>query len=943
MHASEFLPGLRQSAMSVRRTANACISAAMLAVFAVACGQTSDPVALIAKAQAYRKNGDYPAAIIELRNALQLNPENGEARYLLGTAYLESGDAAFATVELKKALDSGYDGRRVLPDLAKSLIAQEKFKEAIDETDPATVPNAQGSPEILNVRAYAQMLMRQPAAAKASLDLAMVLRPDFADGMVSQARLAVLEGDAARAAALIDSAVAASPENVDALLFRGGLLRQRGQIAQARDSYRKAIQVNPRSTAARLDLASLEIDAKHYEDAATELEAVRQIAPRNVMGVYFKALLELRTGNNQAALESISKALEIAPKHVPSTLLGGVAELALGNPERAQKYLNAALEIDSRNLYARKMLAATQLQRGQLTQAIATLEPVIEGGQGASDPALLALAGEAYMQNRQYTKATQYFERAASLDPKNASTRIGLGMSRLATGSTDRAVADLEAAAALGTGGARADVMLAMLNIKRKEYDQALKTIAKLEKSTPSNPVVYNLKAAAYVGKGDAVQARAQFEKALQADPTFFPAAANLALLDLQAGDVAAARRRYEAVLQKDKKQVQAMLGLADLASRERGKDAEAQEWIKKAKAANAEARAPVQAEIDLYRRSNQLDKALAVAMEQKKLRPSDPEALEMVGKLLVAMGHAKDAVSVYGDRTVLLPNSAPAFVDLASVQMMAGNPGGAADSLQRALRIDSKYPEARAMLVAAELAQDRSVRALTVAREVQNDMPKAPLGYVLEGDVLMATKKSTQATALYEKAYRLRKSGFVAAKVYDAWVEAGKPDVGEARLKDWLAEHPEDTTARRHLAYGRMERGKYAQAIEQYKIVLERQPNDRVALNNVAWAMSKLKDPEAARFAQQAYELKPDDGAVADTYATILIDHGDLPRGLAILQKAVADAPGNREIRYHLAQALAKSGDKPKAIGQLEIVVGSGTRFAQETEALALLKQLRQ
>jgi predicted Zn-dependent protease len=115
------------------------------------------------------------------------------------------------------------------------------------------------------------------------------------------------------------------------------------------------------------------------------------------------------------------------------------------------------------------------------------------------------------------------------------------------------------------------------------------------------------------------------------------------------------------------------------------------------------------------------------------------------------------------------------------------------------------------------------------------------------------------------------------------------------------------------------------------------------VVLNNVAWAMSKLKDPAAVGFAQRAYELKPDDGAIADTYATILIDNGDVPRGLAILQKAVADTPGNREIRYHLAQALAKSGEKAKAIGQLEIVVGAGTRFAQETDALALLKQLRQ
>jgi putative PEP-CTERM system TPR-repeat lipoprotein len=265
------------------------MSAAMLAVFAVGCGSNNDPVALIAKAQGYRQKGDLPAAIIELRNALQVNPENGEARYLLGTAYLESGEAAFATVELNKALDSGYDGKLVLPELAKSLIAQEKFKEALDATDPATVPNAQGSPEILNVRAYAQMLMRQPAAAKASLDLAMVLRPDFADGMVSQARLAVLEGDPDRAAALVASAVAVAPENVDALLFRGALQRQAGQISQARDSYRKAVQVNPRSTAARLDLASLEIESKHYEDAATELEAVREIAPRNVMGVYFKA------------------------------------------------------------------------------------------------------------------------------------------------------------------------------------------------------------------------------------------------------------------------------------------------------------------------------------------------------------------------------------------------------------------------------------------------------------------------------------------------------------------------------------------------------------------------------------------------------------------------------------------------------------------------------
>ena len=180
---------------------------------------------------------------------------------------------------------------------------------------------------------------------------------------------------------------------------------------------------------------------------------------------------------------------------------------------------------------------------------------------------------------------------------------------------------------------------------------------------------------------------------------------------------------------------------------------------------------------------------------------------------------------------------------------------------------------------MAAELAQDRSVRALQVAREVQNDMPKAPLGYVLEGDVLVAAKKYAQAAALYEKAYTMRKSGLVAIKLYDAWVEAGKPEQGEARIKGWLAEQPGDIATRRHLAYSRMQRGKYALAIEQYRLVLERQPKDAVALNNVAWAMNKLKDPAALRYAQQAHELSPADGGIADTLAQIMMEKGDVAR----------------------------------------------------------------
>jgi putative PEP-CTERM system TPR-repeat lipoprotein len=917
--------------------------AALTLAAATGCARPSDPASLIASANAYRQKGEFPAAIIELRNVLQQDPDHAEARFLLGTAYLETADPAYATIELQKAEALGYDPKKVLPALAKSLFLQERFKEALEATDRAKVATGQHWPEILNVRAWAQLGMRDLPAAKESLNLAITLRPDFADGILTQARIAVAEGDEAAAVALVERALQSEPNNQDGWSLKGTLQRQSGQAERARASYRKAIEINPHSAAARLDLASLEIEAGRYDDAAQELEVARQIAPKNVNAVYLQALIELRGGNNKAALQSVYRALEIAPKHVPSTLLGGIAELALGHPEQAEVFLQAAVNLSPQNAYARKVLATSQMRNRQFAQAAATLGPVVDQGAGASDPALLALAGEAYMRSKQYAKATQYFERAVALDPRNAATRISLGMSRIATGNTDRAIADLEAAAKLDPGGTQADITLAMLNLRRKEFDQALRTIGKLEATQPDNTLLHNMKGAAYLGKGDTGKARAQFEIALKIDPAYFPAAANLASLDLRAGNAAAARRRYESVLEKDKKQASAMLALAELTTRTRGPEKEVLEWIQRAKAAAPDSLAPVRAEIDHYRRSGQLERAVDIALEQKIRHPDDPDTLEVLAKLLVAAGRAKEAAAVFGDRAVLLPNSAEAQFELASAQVVAGDPAAAANTLQKVLRLKPRYPEAMALSVAVGLAQDRSVRALNTARAVQSDMPKSPLGYALEGDVLVATKKPAQAVAPYERAYALRKTGPMAVKLHAACMEGGKPELCDARLKQWLAEHPADTETRRYYADRAAQRGKLALAIEQYALVLERTPNDAVVLNNVAWTMNKLKDPSAARYAERAYALKPGDGAVADTFGQILVESGDLNRGLEILQKGIADAPSHRELRFHFAQALAKSGDKPKAIEQLTILLGTGGKFPQEAEAIAMLKQLRQ
>src|SRR5438552_16180828 len=83
---------------------------AALAVFAAALfsGCSERPESMVASAKDYLAKNDRNAAIIQLRNALQKNPDLAEARFLLGKALLDNAEYAAAEKELRKAGELGY-------------------------------------------------------------------------------------------------------------------------------------------------------------------------------------------------------------------------------------------------------------------------------------------------------------------------------------------------------------------------------------------------------------------------------------------------------------------------------------------------------------------------------------------------------------------------------------------------------------------------------------------------------------------------------------------------------------------------------------------------------------------------------------------------------------------------------------------------------------------
>src|SRR3954452_506533 len=140
------------------------------------CGKTDDPQALISDARQYQARGDNKAAVIQLKNALQNNPDYADARYLLGTIYNKAGDYKSAEKELRKALSLGMSPAKVLPDLGQTLLSLDQFQQVLDETNQLS---ENGSAEISTLRGNALLALGKVKEAKVSFDLALRDKQDF--------------------------------------------------------------------------------------------------------------------------------------------------------------------------------------------------------------------------------------------------------------------------------------------------------------------------------------------------------------------------------------------------------------------------------------------------------------------------------------------------------------------------------------------------------------------------------------------------------------------------------------------------------------------------------------------------------------------------------------------------------------------------------------------
>ena len=959
------------------------LASALLILAASGCGQS--PADALADARRRVASQDHAAALILLKGVIQQNPASAEARWLLGSELLASGDAVAAEIELRRALGLHQPEAQVVPVLARALLASGQTRKLVDQYAGLAWPDAAATAALKTTLAEAQATLGDLAGARASLDAALQMQPGDGAALLLQARVLAVAGDGPAALRQVDGLLARQPGNADAWLLKGDLLARQGMAAAgaagaagALAAWRQALTLRPADPAAHEALIGLHLARQDGPAAQAQFEAMKKALPKHPQTRLFEAQLAVLQGDLPRAQALFQPLLTLAPGHVGLLQSAAAVALRLKAPAQAEallvKALQSAPELASGTVtgaatgtatrtatgaptgaptststsaaITRRLLAQAHLAQGQPARAVAVLAPLL--GPASADAQALTLAAQARLLDGNPRAAAALFERVARARPDDARLRTAVALSHLASplrGQADAAMAELQALAA-GDAGSSADLALISTLLRRNDSGAALRAISALDQKQPDQALAPHLRGQVMLVQQDRAAARAAFEQAVQRDPAYFPSVAALAGLDFLDRQPDAARARFEALLKIRPADGAARLALADLAQQSGAPREAVTALLDQAVAARPADVAPRLALIDHHLAS--LNPAAALVATQAALAhfpdpPDQSELLDRLGRAQLAVGGHQQAITTYNRLITVQPRSPAGLLGLAEAQWQADDFPAAGKSLKRALALAPDAIAAHTLAIRLALRQQppAQAQALALAREVQKQHPDKAVGYLLEAEIHSARQRWAAALPVLHKALALVDPAQAPARYHHTLRQTGQQADADAFASAWRKDHAGDALFLFYLGDLALAQTDLAGAEALYRAVLQRQPSQAMALNNIAWLLLAQKKPGALLYAQRAVAAAPNQPALLDTLAQAHAAEQQIGQAITLQKQALALRPDDPALRLTLARFYGQAGEKRLAKAELDRLQALGERFASQAEVAALLKGL--
>ena len=469
------------------------------------------PYLASALAELYARTGDLREAVAEAQGVISRNPDNLDARRLLGRIYLRSiGD-----------LQGGAKG-----DADTILhLAIEQY-ENIVRLDP-------GSAEDLLLLGRLYRLNGETGKAEDEFRSAVKLQPSSEDAVTTLALLYNEEGDPARAMDILLSVPEAERTGrIDSVL--GYTYEQKKDYPHAIEAYRKAVDLDADDLDAVRGLAENLLNDNQNDAAIEQYKKIAAADPQDAQTLLHMAEIYRRQGQFDKALDTLNTAQSIVEDSMEIEYNRAVVEEAMGKFDDATKLLQELLQrtekSDGSYSSSERANRAIFLERlgnvyrdqNKIQPAVETFRKMIALG---DDPAIRGYQQiiECDHDSKDWAAALAVAHEAAAKFPKDIGLQLGLAGEEADNGQGDAAIASVKAMLKSKPSQEREIwVTLAQMNSRLRRYSEAEKALAKaMELSTKQEEKDYVnfIAGSIYERQKKYDEAERYFRKVLASDP----------------------------------------------------------------------------------------------------------------------------------------------------------------------------------------------------------------------------------------------------------------------------------------------------------------------------------------------------------------------------------------------------------------------------------------
>ena len=603
------------------------------------------------KGNAYFAQKKYAEAIIEYRNAVQVDPKFGEARRRLADAYLQTGDAPNGYREYVRAADLMPDDTEVQLTAGGLRLVARQYEDAKGVADRVLAREPKNL-RALVLRANAIAGLNNLEQAVGQIEEALKIDPS-SELYTNLGGLELKRERFQEAEEAFRQAVQADPKSVRAHSAFGSFYWATNRRAEAEAQFKRAVELQPTDPLANRTLALYYLTSNRLADAEKPLQVISQTAgdvnARLALADYY--LLARRTAEGIKVLDEAAKTKDGA---VPAkTRLAAIAYMQ-GRRDEAHRIVDGILSTNGSDAQALLVKARFLFLEQKLEEAAQRAKEATTSNPRSAQG--FYLLGEIYAAQGKVDDATRAFGEVLRLNPRAAAATIQLSRIQLAAGDEEAAVRLAEQSVQSAPGASDTHYALARALLARGDLARADTELALLERRYPNSATLDTLRGYLHIQKKEYSKARQAYDRAQRHDNNSIHAVTGLVALDLLDKKPDAARARAEARLAQAPGSPAALL----LAAKTYG------------------------AVHDLPKAEESLRKII-------QLNPADILAYGMLGQLYYAQRRVGDAIAQFEALVQREPTSVPGHTMLAILLGRQGRIEEAKLRYQRVLAIDPR------------------------------------------------------------------------------------------------------------------------------------------------------------------------------------------------------------------------------------------------------------